>query len=62
MGSFGTDFVTGCRETGLGYPFADQFDADVATRFTYETFHTSDGASDGLFVTALDLRFQSVLY
>jgi len=62
MGSFGTYFVTACRDAGLGYPSADQIDADVATGFTYQTFHTSNCASNGLFVTALGLRFQSVLY
>jgi hypothetical protein len=61
MGSSGTDFVTGCRDTGWGYRPAE-FDGDVTTRFTYETFHTSNCASDVLFVTAETLRFQGVLY
>lgn len=57
MGSFGTDFVTTCRNARLGYTYADRFDTDVTTRFTYETFHTSDGTSDGLSVNAVALRF-----
>jgi len=57
MGSFGTDFVTRCWNARLGYTFTDQFDADVVTRFTYETFDTSDGTSDGLLVNAVALRF-----
>ena len=57
MGSFGTHFVTRCREERSGYTFADQFDADVPTGFTYEEFLTSDVASNGLFVAAVTLLF-----
>ena len=58
MGSFGADFVTRCRDTGWGYRPAE-FDGDVTTRFTYETFHTSNGTCDGLFVATPTLLLQS---
>lgn len=54
--------MAGCRNAWSGYPLGSQLDADVTTRFTDETFHTSDTAGNGMFVFAPDLLLQGFRY
>ncbi len=56
------NLVARVRDARSGDTHVDQFDADVTTRFTYETFHTSDRGWNRLLVVAATLHFQGSLH
>lgn len=53
--------MAGCRDSRVGYPVGRQFDADVTTRVTYESFHTNYSACGPLLMLAPTLPFQGTL-